>query len=56
MTDEELQLLDLLFECSPVLRRGYQLRELTDIFETAHTKQFAERALRRWMAESEAPV
>ncbi|MCW5971578.1 MAG: ISL3 family transposase [Blastocatellales bacterium] len=52
LTDEELQLLDLLFECSPVLRRGYQLREkLTDIFETAHTKQSAERALRRWMAE-----
>jgi transposase len=52
LTNEELQLLDLLFECSPTLRHAYQLREkLTRLFETAHSKQSARRALRRWMAE-----
>jgi len=52
LTDEELELLELLFECSPTLRRAYKLREkLTRIFETDHTKASARRALRRWMAE-----
>jgi transposase len=52
LTDEELQLLELLFACSPALRRAYKLREkLTRIFETDHTKASARRALRRWMAE-----
>ncbi len=51
LTDEELQLLELLFECSPVLRQAYRLREkLTNIFETNHTKESAQRALRRWIA------
>jgi transposase len=52
LTDEELQLLELLFECSPELRRAYKLREtLTRIFETAHTKESAQRALRHWIGE-----
>ena len=50
LTDEELELLELLFECSPELRRAYQLREkLTRLFETSHTKESARRALRRWI-------
>jgi transposase len=50
LTDAERQLLDLLFACSPSLRLAYQLREkLTSIFETAHTKQSGQRALRRWI-------
>jgi len=52
LTDEELDLLDLLFECSPTLHRAYRLREkLTRIFETAETKESARRALRRSIAE-----
>ncbi len=52
LTDEETQLLELLFECSPSLRLAYSLREkLTGIFETNHTKESAQRALRRWIAE-----
>lgn len=51
LTAEELQLLELLFECSPSLQKAYQLREkLTGIFETHHTKESARRALRRWSA------
>ena len=52
LTDEELELLELLFECSPELRRAYQLREkLTRLFETSHTKESARRALQRWIGE-----
>ena len=52
LTDEEAQLLELLFECSPSLRLAYKLREkLTTIFETNQTKQSAQRALRRWIKE-----
>jgi transposase len=51
LTDEELELLDLLFECSPALMKADRLREkLTRIFESPHTKVSARRALRRWMA------
>jgi transposase len=51
LTDEELELLDLLFECSPALQKAYRLREkLTRIFETNHSNESARRALRRWMA------
>lgn len=51
LTEEELQLLDLLFECSPSLRKAYQLREkLTSIFATHQTKESARRAIRRWIA------
>jgi len=52
LTEEELALLELLFECSPLLRKAHALREkLTAIFETKHTKESAERAIRAWMAE-----
>jgi transposase len=48
LTDAELELLDLLFECSPALLKAYRLREkLTRIFEATHTKESARRALRR---------
>jgi len=51
LTSEEMQLLELLFECSPSLRQAYKLREkLTGIFERDHTKKSAHRALRRWIA------
>ena len=51
LTDEELELLDLLFECSPTLLKADRLREkLTRDFETPHTKVSARRALRRSMA------
>jgi len=52
LTNAEAELLELLFECSPDLQRGYQLREqLTRIFETKQTKEAAQRALRHWMAQ-----
>jgi transposase len=52
LTKEERRLLELLFQCSPSLRKAYVLRErLTSIFETNHTKESAERAIRKWMAE-----
>lgn len=50
---EEQEILDLLFEASPLLRKAYQLREkLTRIFDNEkHTKESGRRAIRRWMAE-----
>ena len=52
LTEEEMRLLELLFDCAPALRRAYKLREkLTRIFETNHTKESARQALRRWIAE-----
>ena len=52
LTEEELQQLELLFECSPLLRRAHHLREkLSQIFETKQTKQAGERALRAWIKE-----
>jgi transposase len=49
LTDEELEILKLLFECSPSLHQAYQLREkLTSIFETHQTKESARRALCAW--------
>lgn len=50
---EEREMLDLLFECSPLLRKAYRLREkLTRIFDNEkHTKESGRRAIRRWMAE-----
>lgn len=52
LTDEEMRLLELLFECSPALHAAYHLREqLTGIFESPHTKVSAERALRQWIEE-----
>jgi transposase len=50
LTNEELEILELLFDCSPSLRQAYQLREkLTRIFEANHTKESARRALRAWI-------
>lgn len=52
LTDEEMRLLELLFECSPALHEAYRLREqLTGIFESPHTKASAERALCQWIEE-----
>jgi transposase len=50
---EEKETLDLLFECSPLLRKAYRLREkLTRIFDNEkHTKESGRQAIRRWMAE-----
>lgn len=49
---EEMEILDLLFDASPLLRKAYHLREkLTRIFDKDHTKKSGRRAIRRWMAE-----
>lgn len=49
---EEQEILDLLFDASPLLRKAYQLREkLTRIFDKDHTKESGQRAIRRWMTE-----
>lgn len=49
---EEQEILDLLFDASPLLRKAYQLREkLTRIFDKEHTKESGREALRRWMGE-----
>lgn len=50
---EERETLGLLFECSPLLRKAYRLREkLTRIFDNEkHTVESGRRAIRRWMAE-----
>lgn len=50
---EEREKLDLLFECSPLLRKAYRLREkLTRIFDNEkHTVESGRRAIRRWMRE-----
>jgi transposase len=52
LTEEELQQLELLFACSPLLRQVHQLREkLYQIFETKHTKESGERAFRAWIRQ-----
>jgi transposase len=52
LTEEELEQLELLFECSPLLRRAHHLREkLSQIFETKQTKQAGEREIRAWIKE-----
>ena len=49
---EEKEILDLLFDASPLLRKAYHLREkLTRIFDKEHSKESGRRAIRRWMAE-----
>ena len=54
LTTEEQQVLDLLFECSPTLRKAYALREkLTGIFNTKQTKEAAQAQLLEWCAEAE---
>lgn len=50
LTTEEMQLLELLFQYSPALRKAYALREkLTEIFDTDHTKESARRAIHKWV-------
>jgi transposase len=52
LTEEEVSQLELLFECSPLLRQAHQLREkLYRIFETKHTKESGTRAIRSWIRE-----
>ena len=54
LTAEEQQVLDLLFECSPKLRKAYALREkLTRIFDTKQTKEAAQARLLEWIKEAE---
>ena len=50
---EEKEILGLLFDASPLLRKAYQLREkLTRIFDNEkHTRESGRRAIRRWMAQ-----
>lgn len=52
LTEEEEKILDLLFECSPDLRKAYDLREkLYQIFEAKQAKQSAQEAFRNWIVE-----
>lgn len=54
LNEQEQQVLDLLFACSPSLRRAYALREkLTKIFDTRQTKQAAQASLLKWIAAVE---
>jgi transposase len=47
---EESERLALHFECAPDLKRAYELREkLTGIFETDHSKESGNAAIKRWM-------
>ena len=49
---EEKEILELLFDASPLLRKAYYLREkLTRIFDKEHSKESGRRAIGRWMAE-----
>lgn len=50
LSEEELSQLQLLFQCSPLLRRAHRLREkFYQIFETKHSKQSATRAIYAWI-------
>ena len=52
LTDDEQALLNRLFSVSPLLKTVYTLRErLTDIFDTAPSKNVAKRQLRDWEAQ-----
>jgi transposase len=54
LSEEELALLERLFECSPRLRQAHKLREeLYQIFETNHTKESGTRAIRAWIKKVE---
>lgn len=50
---EEKEILDLLFDASPLLRKAWQLREkLTRIFDNEkHSRESGRRAICRWMAQ-----
>jgi transposase len=50
LEDEDRQRLELLLECAPELKQAYLLREqLTEIFETAQSKDSATAAIKRWI-------
>jgi len=52
LTDEELHQLDLLFECSPLLKQAHKLRQkLYQIFEAKNTKESGTQAIRAWIQE-----
>ena len=52
LSEEDKQLLELLFECSPALRQAHELREkLTAIFERKLTKEEATRAISVWIED-----
>jgi transposase len=51
LTEEELALLELLFECSPLLKKAYKFREkLTAIFETKQSRESAQKAIKAWIS------
>ena len=55
LTFTEQTLLNRLFSLSPILKTVYTLRErLTDIFDTAPSKNVAKRQLREWEAQVQA--
>jgi len=50
LTEEEKYVLELLFECSPALRKAYNLREkLTAIFDTKQGPEAARLAIEGWI-------
>jgi transposase len=52
LSPEELQQLELLFECSPLLGKAYRLREkLYQIFATKQTKESAQAAFCAWIKQ-----
>lgn len=52
LTEEEKYVPELLFECSPALRKAYALREkLTTICDTQQTPAAAQQAFQRWIAQ-----
>ncbi len=52
LTEEQKKQLELLFECSPGLKKAYELREsLTAIFDKSQTKEEGGQALRQWQED-----
>ena len=52
LKEEEKKQLELLFECSPELKKAYELREaLTAIFDESQTKEEGAKALRQWQED-----
>lgn len=52
LKEEQKKQLELLFECSPELKKAYELREnLTAIFDKNQTKEEGAQGLRQWQAD-----
>jgi len=52
LKEEEKKQLELLFECSPELKKAYELREaLTAIFDESQTREEGAQALRQWQED-----